>query len=78
LGTTGNIKGSNWNGSVGNARDDAVSTLAMANALFRPENWDKLRGQVARQNEREKRSHSLDDYKIALSGAMSTAEIKEK
>ncbi|KAI0515126.1 hypothetical protein F5B22DRAFT_636679 [Xylaria bambusicola] len=48
------IKGSNQYGSADNAGDDAVSTLAMAEALFYPENQEKLRfhqecGQIARE-----------------------------
>ncbi|KAI0423564.1 hypothetical protein F5Y09DRAFT_327028 [Xylaria sp. FL1042] len=64
------IKGSNRNGSADNAGDDTVSTLAMANAFFYPENQDKLRSRVARQNGGEMGSLSLDDNKIALSQAM--------
>ncbi|KAI1751763.1 hypothetical protein F4782DRAFT_177292 [Xylaria castorea] len=72
------IKGSNQYGSADNAGDDTVSTLAMANAFFYPENQDKLRSRVARQNGGKTGSLSLDDNKIALSQAMSTAEITEK
>ncbi|KAI3343314.1 hypothetical protein F4824DRAFT_507165 [Ustulina deusta] len=50
-----NIKGSNRYGSADNAGDDAVSTLAIADALFSPENQEKLRfrqkcGQIARKH----------------------------
>ncbi|KAI1118037.1 hypothetical protein F5Y14DRAFT_464130 [Nemania sp. NC0429] len=72
------IKGSNRNGSADNAGDDTVSTLAIANVFFYPENQDKLRSRVARQKGGKTGSLSLDDNKIVLSQAMGTAEIKEK
>ncbi|KAI1739455.1 hypothetical protein F4680DRAFT_448830 [Xylaria scruposa] len=72
------IKGSNRNGSADNAGDDTVSTLAMANAFFCPENQDKLRSRVARHNGGRTGSLSLDDGKMALSRAMGTAEAEEK
>ncbi|KAI1352014.1 hypothetical protein F5Y01DRAFT_314262 [Xylaria sp. FL0043] len=65
------IKGSNRNGSADNAGDDTVSTLAIVNALFHPENQDKLRSRVARQNGRKASPFTFDDGKI-------TAEMKEK
>ncbi|KAI0413291.1 hypothetical protein F5X98DRAFT_378874 [Xylaria grammica] len=49
------IKGSNRYGSADNAGDDAVSMLAMANALLYPENQEKLRF-------RQKCSHIAHKY----------------
>ncbi|KAI0120031.1 hypothetical protein GGR51DRAFT_6204 [Nemania sp. FL0031] len=72
------IKGSNGNGSADNAGDDTVSTLAIANAFFKPENQDKLRSRVARQNRKKAGSLFLDENKTALSQAISTSEMKEK
>ncbi|KAI0443325.1 hypothetical protein F4803DRAFT_515710 [Xylaria telfairii] len=70
------IKGDNRNGAAANAGDDTVSTLAIANAFFDPENQNKLRNRVAQQN--RKKAGSFHENKTALLQATSTSEIEEK
>ncbi|KAI0181261.1 hypothetical protein GGR52DRAFT_26287 [Hypoxylon sp. FL1284] len=69
------IKGSNENGSADNAGEDAVSTLAMANAFFNRENQDRFRGQLAQKSTENPPKPAMTDE---MKGKRRLREIQQR